>query len=347
MKKTLREKMIDLYFKINPISFKSGTKKLLTSTDGIGDNIVRQKILNEFLEKFGEDNIIVMCKDKTVPFLKKIGLKNIYVYTDAHRKTTKGKISLIKDIANLGINEIISLEFDQHDIYIKYLKDVGKITVENKHHPKMNEYYHEVFKRDDIYVMKDILRFYNEYFFKKLTLQDIRPTLNDIYSKDEKYYDFLSVGVGSMDRKKMLSPEKFKDILLEIAKSNLFKGIVLLGKGELEKKFIDELKKELDFKEYGILDLTNSLSLDETIQIINSSKMYLGVDSGLYNFAFGLNKKIVGVFTSNTQFNHSQYDGIEIVIPEKIDSLKEEYFGNGKINSVDPLEVIKKVEELL
>ena len=86
IRKKLKEIYLDVYFKLKPFEYKKGNKILLTVTDGLGDNIVREKLLRKFLEEYGNDRVIVMCVEKTKSFLEKLGLNNISAgtvdYTD-------------------------------------------------------------------------------------------------------------------------------------------------------------------------------------------------------------------------------------------------------------------------
>lgn len=335
-RKLLKEKYLDMYFKINKLEFKAGNKILLTSTDGLGDNIVRQKLLEKFLKEYGHENIVIMCEDKTKTFLEKLGFTNIFIYNSYFRKRVKGKIELIKKIANLEINKIVSIEFNQHDIFVKYLDRVEKIAYINTFDEKMNKYYNKKLSFDkNEYILIQVQNFYQEYFDEKINLEKLLPDLNRIYGKNKNYENTIAVGIGSADRRKMLSPEKMAEVLLYVAKKEN-KKIVLLGKGELEKKFIEELKKIINFEKYSIEDLINKLSLTETLEIINGSFLYIGVDSGLYNFAFGFRKNVVAFFEKRNSFCHDVFKNVKIIFGIKEKKIeKENYFGTPLLNSIE------------
>ena len=78
IRKKLKEIYLDVYFKLKPFEYKKGNKILLTVTDGLGDNIVREKLLRKFLEEYGNDRVIVMCVEKTKSFLEKLGFERVY-----------------------------------------------------------------------------------------------------------------------------------------------------------------------------------------------------------------------------------------------------------------------------
>ena len=346
IRKNLKEFYLDVYFRVKPLKYIKGEKIFLTTTDGLGDNIVRTKLLEKFLKKYGSDNIVVLCKDKTKSFLEKLGFKNIIIYEDNHRKRVSGKIKLIEKIAKLGINRIISLEFDQHDIFIKYLKEIKKIGYLNEFNSKYNKYYNKTIKIDKKdYVIEQIKIFYNEYFRENLDMQELVPDISNFYNKSEKYKNIITIGIGSADRKKMLCSDKIVEILECLNKLNE-NQIILLGKGNLEKKLVEELEKKINFKNYKILNYINKLSLTETLEIINSSKLYIGVDSGLYNFAFGFRKNIVAFFEKKSSFSHDKFLNIKIVYG-KSEQAEEQYFGTKILNSINKNEIMENLKYFL
>ncbi len=341
LKKKIQKYYLNIYFKIKKINYKKGEKVLITATDGIGDNIVREKLLKKLLEKYGNENIFIMCVSKTEILLREIGFTNIIIYTREHRKKTREKIELIKKIADLGVKEIISLEFDQHDIYIKYLDKVKRIGYENIFNKYMDSYYEEkVFQNND-YILNNIRSFYEYYFKEKISLEKIKPNLTEYYKKNKEFVDTISFGIGSADRKKMLSPIKVAEIIKEFHKRKKYKIMFLLGKGELEEKLIEELIKIIDLKEYNVENKINQLSLIETINIINNSKLYIGVDSGLYNFAFALEKEIIAFFTKKNLFSHDYFNNVKIFYGKNKNlDIKDEYFGNDLLNSINVEEIL-------
>ncbi|RGY57735.1 lipopolysaccharide heptosyltransferase family protein [Fusobacterium ulcerans] len=341
LKKKIQKYYLNIYFKIKKLNYKKGEKILLTSTDGIGDNIVREKLLKKFLEKYGNENIFIMCVDKTASLLKQIGFTNIIIYTREHRKRTREKIALIKKIAYLGIKEILSLEFDQHDIYIKYLNKIKRIGYENIFNEDMNSYYEEKIFQNNDYILNTVRAFYEYYFREKISLEKIKPNLTEYYKKNKEIENTISFGIGSADRKKMLSSTKIAEVIKIFYKNKKYNKIFLLGKGELEEKLIEELIKIIDLKEYNVENKINQLSLIETINIINNSKLYIGVDSGLYNYAFALEKEIIAFFTKKNLFSHDYFNNVKILYGKNKNlCVKNNYFGNDLLNSINVEEIL-------
>lgn len=333
IRKKMKELYLDVYFKIKPLKFIQGEKILLTTTDGLGDNIVREKLLEKFLKEYGSKNIIILCKDKTETFLKKIGYQNIIIYEDFYRKRVTGKIKLIEKLASLGINKIVSLEFDQHDIFVKYLKKFERVGYFNSFHQEMNKYYDfKINFSKEEYILKQVQRFYQEYFKEKISLEEIIPNLKEMYKKNKKYENCITFGIGSIDRKRILCPDKIVEFIKKLRKVTN-KEIILLGKGNLEEELIKELEQKISFEKYNIIDLVNKISLEESLEIINSSEGYIGMESGLYNFAFALGKKIVAFFGKKNNFSHDTFERVIILYGEKIKETNEK-FGTSLLNSI-------------
>ena len=334
IRKNLKEFYLDIYFRVKPLKYIKGEKIFLTTTDGLGDNIVRTKLLEKFLKKYGSDNIVVLCKDKTKSFLEKLGFKNIIIYEDNHRKRVSGKIKLVEKIAKLGINRIVSLEFDQHDIFIKYLKEIKKIGYYNKFHEEMNKYYdYKVQFNKEEYILKQIQNFYQEYFNEKIELESLIPNIEKIYKKNIKYKDYIVFGIGSIDRKRILCSNKIVEFL-KILREVTNKKIIILGKGKLEEEIINELKEKISFETLEIENLVNGLSLEKSLEIINAANYYIGMESGLYNFAFGFRKKILAFFAKKNNFSHDNFNWVTILYGENRNVKKTGKFGTSSLNSI-------------
>lgn len=345
IRKKIKELYLDIYFKVKPLKYVKGEKILLTTTDGLGDNIVREKLLEKFLKEYGKDNIIVMCVEKTKSFLEKLGFSNIIIYNSYHRKRVKGKIELINKIANLGIRKIVSLEFDQHDIYVKYINNIKKIGYFNNFNSTYNKYYDKTIKFSKAdYVIEQVRIFYNEYFNENLEINELIPNISEMYNKSEKYKNTVAFGIGSADRKKMLCSNKVIEILECLNEIGIEK-IILLGKGKLEEKLVEEIERKIKLEKYKTFNYVNKLRLDETLEIINSSKLYLGVDSGLYNFAFGFRKIILAFFERENGFSHDKFENIKILYG-KNDSDKDEYYGTKLLNSISKDEIKESLKYL-
>ncbi len=349
LKKKIKEKVIDIvYSLILKKKFQKGDKILLTSIDGIGDVIVRQKLSEEFLRKYGKDRIYVLCLDKTTPIFRKMGFKNIIEYTRDHRKRISGKLKLIEKIGELGIGEIVALEFDQHDIYIKYFKDIRKTAFRNPNHPEMDKYYDKHIERRKGSVLNDVREFMKEYFSREMTLNEVRPDFKDAYVKAESYNDCITFGIGSNSTRRIVSPVTMAEIV-KVLRNNQSSKIVLLGYGAREDKIAAEIIEYAGSDR--IINLVGKKTLDETISIINASKFYVGLDSGLYNFAFALQKPVIAFFEKEHPFAHSSFERIKILTGErnmrKKNFVEDTRYGTYQLNNISIDDFKNQLIELL
>lgn len=344
MKRKMGKELGDIYYALfMRRDFKRGEKVFITTTDGIGDFIVREKIFTRLIEEMGRENVVVMAKDKLLPLLKKMGIENILIYTDEKRKKFSGRIKLFKEINEAGIGSIISLEFDQHDRFIKHFLHLPRTAFNNSCHSEMDIYYDTLIPHCTGSIIDDAVSFYRHHFKEERVQEELRPDIGHLFKESEEYRGCIAVGIGSVDRKKMLSPKIFGEVLTELKREFSDRKIVLLGKGALEEKFIESLKENFSLE--GIENRVNLLSLDDTIGIIKASALYLGVDSGLYNFAFALRKNVIGIFAEENRFSHGQFNGISIVKSSSLGD--EDYFGSRQINGITVQEIMERVRESL
>ncbi|MGL5054404.1 MAG: glycosyltransferase family 9 protein [Fusobacteriaceae bacterium] len=356
LKRKIKETLIDIFYKLNiEKTYKIGEKILVTTTDGIGDFIVREKVFIEIIEKYGKENIVVLTKDKTVPIIQKYGITNIVIFDDKSRKKLCGGIELLKKLFSLEISKIYSLEFSKHDLwFVKYFSKLNtekkfeiigyKNSSDNLIEKNLDKYYTKLVSKESTnQVIELSIKYLQEIFNKKLNIEEAKPNLSILYKKNREYENVIAIGIGSIDRKKIMSPKNLEKIIIKLSETYQEYEIILLGKGELEKKIIAEMIEILKYK--NVIDKVNKTSLEETNIIINSCKLYIGVDSGLYNIAFGLNKKIIGLFTKKDHaFSHNCYSDITILSGENGES---GYFGNEYLNGISPQQVIEASEKLL
>ena len=119
MKKPYWLKKSYLKYKINNILFsftqifisknKNGKQVLITELDGIGDIVVRQKLVDLIAEKHGKENVILLATYGT-ELLEFMGYKYEVFAKDAHYNFLK-LISLFKKLCKYEISTLYSLEF--------------------------------------------------------------------------------------------------------------------------------------------------------------------------------------------------------------------------------------------
>ena len=181
LKKIWKQKLLDFYVKSFLKEPKINDNIFITSTDGIGDNIIRLNLLEEILKQYGKNRCYILCDTKVVSLLKKIGFKNIIIFTKKMRRYLFGKIKLLKFLYKKGFNKIISLEYDQHDFDIQYFKNLDSYCLDNKFHPEMNQYYKHIISTDFKITEETIIKTFKILFNKEITEQEAIPNLKKYY----------------------------------------------------------------------------------------------------------------------------------------------------------------------
>ena len=343
LKKVWKQKLLNSYMKFFLKEPKIDDNIFITSTDGIGDNIIRLNLLEEILKQYGNDKCYILCDIKVVPLLKKIGFKNIIVFTKRMRRYLFGKIKLLKFLYQKGFNKIISLEYDQHDFDIQYFKNLDSYCLDNKFHPEMNQYYKNVISTDFKVTEETIVKAFKILFNKNIVEQDAIPNLRKYYSKKLENMDTLVVGIGAGARNKMLKPNLLCEILKLFIKKKNIKKIIFLGAGDRDQKYLNEIRKYINFTDFNIENLVNKISLEKSIDIISECQYYLGFESGLFHIAASLKIKTYGIFTEINEFSHNNWENVTLFSGSPSTSNNNEYFGNSKLNNIS----LEEIEKLL
>ena len=72
LKNRWKQKFLNFYIKFFLKEPKINDNIFITSTDGIGDSIVRLNLLEEILKQFKVEKCYILCDIKIVPLLKRI-----------------------------------------------------------------------------------------------------------------------------------------------------------------------------------------------------------------------------------------------------------------------------------
>ena len=343
LKKIWKQKLLDFYVKSFLKEPKIDDNIFITSTDGIGDNIIRLNLLEEILKQYGENRCYILCDIKVASLLKKIGFKNIIVFTKSMRRYLFGKIKLLKFLYKKGFNKIISLEYDQHDFDIQYFKNLDSYCLDNKFHPEINQYYKHIISTDFKVTEETIVKTFKILFNKDITEQEAIPNLKKYYPQKVEKMSTLVVGIGAGARYKMLKPDLLCEILKLFFNKKNIKKIIFLGAGDRDQKYLGELKKYINFSDFNIENLVNKISLEESIDIISKCQYYLGFESGLFHIAASLKIKTYGIFTEINEFSHNNWENVTLFSGSPSTSNNDEYFGNSKLNNIS----LKEIEKLL
>ena len=180
----------------------------------------------------------------------------------------------------------------------------------------------------------DIVYNYAKVIKNDVTRKEVEPELK-IMDTMEK--DYISICLGAGATEKVIAPVKLIEMLKEIIRENPKVKFHVVGKGDNQEKYLETILKELPKDNF--IDSIGKLSLLESIKVIAESKFYIGFDSGLYNVAYTLGKKIILIVTDeyDTLFFHES-EKIKKVMLKKSDIVNnddvDKLYKNIYLNSI-------------
>lgn len=336
--------VINFIFKF--CNFKNDGKIIVKSMDGIGDILVRSKLADKIIEKYGHENVYFLMKDH----YKNLGIMLGYNVIGIPRKSEKNFFKRLKLMYKINKDykpkKYINIEFG-NDSIIANIFAKEKIGVEdtNKMAKVYNKYYTKTFNfSKNNKILQNIKEISENIFEERIEIEEIIPNLSSKFTKKE---NGIVVAVGSTARDRVCSPKRMKNYLLEAIKYFSEEEIILIGNGELQKKYAEELVNDLP--QLKIKNMVDKTTLEEAFNIVANSKLFIGFESGLYNFCFVTRKKGIALFKNlDVPFAHN-VSWLKIVGPseEKIDDFYDENYPNEKINNISVEDFKKAVEELV
>ena len=248
LKKKWKQKILDFYVNFFLKKCKINNNILITSTDGIGDNIIRLNLLEEIFKHYNKSKCYIVCDNKTAFLIKKIGFENIIVFTKNMRNGLFGKIKLLTFLFKIGFCKIISLEYDQHDFDIQYFDNIVSYSYDNKFHSEMNKYYKILIPSYFNTTEESVINYFKVLFKKNISETEVIPNLLKYYTYDfnKQEHNSLAIGIGAGARFKMLKPILFSKILKIIVEKKEINKVYFLGAGKRDKKYLNEFKKYMD-----------------------------------------------------------------------------------------------------
>lgn len=323
--------------------FKANNKVLVKSCDGIGDILVRTKLAQEIIDKYGKENVYFLMQKNYVPLGEMLGY-NCISFSRKERKNFFTRLKKMYTLNNMGFSKYINIEFT-NDITTGNLFIKERIGCEDLHWQveRNNKYYTKIYKLKNEYVLNRVKTSYDAIFDTDIAVEKIMPNIQDKFKIEEKN---IVIAVGSTGRHKVCSPIlmcKYIKILLQKFPD---RKIQLVGAGTLQEKYANFLVNEL--KNEKIENLVGKTSICGVFELLAKSFLFLGFDSGLYNACFAMRKKGIALFSSKEGLFIHNVPWIEIITPTKIreDILDKEY-PEKPINSITPEEFEKGIEKLI
>ena len=317
---------------------------LIKISDGIGDVVIRSRLSEKLIEKFGKDKVYFLMQENYKQLGEILGYKVIGISKSEKYNLLK-RIRKFFEINKLGIKIFINLEGKTDSI-------VGNIIAEEK---------------IGILDTDPAIEIYNKFYTKLIKLNKNEKILNQIKTigenilgrnlrEDELIPDLkintnlknkgIVIAVGSTSREKVCSPYRMLEYIKEIKREFPEEEIYLVGNGKLQLEYAEYLMENL--KEFKIINLVNKTNLKEVFEIIADSRLFIGFDSGLYNYSYSSRKKTIVLFKDlNSPFKH-EADWVKVLGPEKerIDDFEDENYPNKEINNISIERLKKALKEI-
>ena len=150
----------------------------------------------------------------------------------------------------------------------------------------------------------------------------------------------IIIGIGSSGPTKKWPIENYIELIKKINDKNI-KFYLAGGNNEIENQIANKIINEI--KENRIESLC-SLSIEEIMPIINSSKLYIGNDTGFMHLSAGLNIPAIGLF-GDTPLSYAKYNkNILPIIPENFKTVGH---GSMAMNQITISQVLNEVKKFI
>ena len=148
----------------------------------------------------------------------------------------------------------------------------------------------------------------------------------------------IIIGIGSSGHTKKWSTENYIELIKRICNKNI-KFFLAGGNNEIENQIANKIIYEI--KENSVVSLC-SLTIEEIIPIINSSKLYIGNDTGFMHLSAGLNLPAIGLF-GDTPLSYANYNkNIFPIIPKNLKTVGHNSLAMSQITVDQVLNEVKK-----
>lgn len=340
----INSSIINFIFKF--CKFENNGKILVKSMDGIGDILVRSRVAEKIIEKYGKENVYFLMKDH----YKNLGEFLGYNVIGIPRKSEKSFFKRLKMMYEINKKynpkKFLNIEFGNDSIVANIMaKDKVGVFDNNEMVRCYNKYYTKsfIFDKNNKKVLDNIRQIGENVLETELKLEEITPDLRNKFNISEEK---IVIAVGSTGRNKVCSSIKMIEYIKVLNEKFSDDEIILVGNGELQLKYAEKIVKILSNVKFK--NMINKTSLEEVFNIVASSKIFVGFDSGLYNLCFTLRKKGIGLFRdTSVPFAHEVPWLKNIGPSEKVDkSIKDEDYPDEKINSISVENFRNALEEL-
>jgi heptosyltransferase-2 len=304
---------------------------IIQTRPGVGDLCMFLPYIQQIKEHNKDFAFTLVTKKRTAAkqILKYDQSINQIVYLeDETIATTKSKINnFFKLLSFIKKNNFSKIYIMHFSIFWFLLAKISGIK---------NIYKYGILKKNvDIYL--------NALEQNKRWLQD--PNLSSqtkiVYPQNNsKNNNQIIIGIGSSGPTKKWPIENYIELIKKINDKNI-KFYLAGGNNEIENQIANKIINEI--KENRIESLC-SLSIEEIMPIINSSKLYVGNDTGFMHLSAGLNVPAIGLF-GDTPLSYAKYNkNILPIIPENFKTVGH---GSMAMNQITIGQVLNEVKKFI
>jgi heptosyltransferase-2 len=150
----------------------------------------------------------------------------------------------------------------------------------------------------------------------------------------------IIIGIGSSGPTKKWPTENYIELIKRMNNKNI-KFFLAGGNNEIENQIAYKIIYEI--KENSVVSLC-SLTIEDIIPIINSSKLYVGNDTGFLHLSAGLDIPAIGLF-GDTPLSYANYNkNIFPIIPKNFNTVGHNSLA---INQITVDQVLKEVKKFI
>ncbi|MGL5123925.1 MAG: glycosyltransferase family 9 protein [Fusobacteriaceae bacterium] len=276
---------------------KNNDKILIKCSDGIGDLLIRTALVEKILEKYGREKVVFILNENYL----EIGKMLNYNCIGLSKKEIESFFLRLKKsyiLNSMGFQKYINLEFTS-DIMVGNLFIPERIGIrdESDNVKRCNKYYTSSYEiaRDTHYVLDTVFKMSKSILGEQIKKEEIIPNLESLYK--EKVELGITIAMGTSSRMRVCSPVIMIKYIKKIIELYPEERIYLLGNGKYQKDYSKKIIESI--KNKNIISLVDKTTILGAFDYIAKSKLFIGFDSGLYNFSFVIKKKTIALFQND------------------------------------------------
>ncbi|MDH4461210.1 MAG: glycosyltransferase family 9 protein [Flectobacillus sp.] len=319
---------------------------IIFSQDRIGDNLLKVRIFQEYLSFFNDYDITFIIIKDTEEIAKTLGLNYVIIDRKAFSLNIFYRYKFLRQFHSLAPEMLIftsyCFENDAISTLLSYIKVACLELQQNQTYLNAQRILFE--KVTSIPIDIESLSQDDK------VIQSLIPVLDIPFDKP-----IIVFGIGALHTMRYYPAQKMVVVIEHFVK--LGYQVCLLGKGRLDESYVQAIFAIRPQLASQIFNGVSNLSLLQSFSIIQNADLFIGVESGLLQACYLLNKKGIaiyggghfGVFKHSNSNLHYIYDklpcfGCNWEQCDKSNLNKEPAFC---IDQISPLRIIETAQKIL